>query len=349
MALFSRYGYKKYKMSKFEEYDLYLENKSFLKSENIIAFNDISGKLMALKPDVTLSIAKNTEAVEKGTKKLYYAEKVYRVSGGVKEFREIEQIGLELIGEVDLYSMAEVLLLAKRSLGVISGDFVLDVSHMGLVLGLLDYAEVAYSVREEITALIATKNTADIRRVARREGIDEDITDKLCRLSSLYGSAEKVLEAAKELIVNEMTAAAVKELSSLISLFKNCKEDGRINIDFSVVSDITYYNGITFRGYVQGVPHCVLSGGRYDNLLIKMGKNKSAVGFAVYTDMLSYLDKEDDGFDADVWISYTENTPAEDILKMAEEIISSGETVRVAPYSDNVKCRRQIALGGEEE
>ena len=64
--LYEQYGYKKYKMSKFEEYDLYLENKSFLPSQQVITFTDLSGKLMALKPDVTLSIAKNapTEPTE---------------------------------------------------------------------------------------------------------------------------------------------------------------------------------------------------------------------------------------------------------------------------------------------
>ena len=76
-SLFSSYGYKKFKMSKFEEYDLYIENKSFLKSDNIIAFNDPTGKLLALKPDVTLSIAKNTAENECEPRKLFYAENVY--------------------------------------------------------------------------------------------------------------------------------------------------------------------------------------------------------------------------------------------------------------------------------
>ena len=62
-ALYDRFGYDRYKMSKFEEYDLYVRNKSFLLSDHIITFTDTSGKLMALKPDVTLSIVKNTKDV----------------------------------------------------------------------------------------------------------------------------------------------------------------------------------------------------------------------------------------------------------------------------------------------
>ena len=91
-ALYQSYGYKPYKMSKFEEYDLYAKNKEFLVSDNVITFTDPSGKLMALKPDVTLSIIKNTEDQPEKTKKLYYNENVYRVSKGTNSFKEIMQL-----------------------------------------------------------------------------------------------------------------------------------------------------------------------------------------------------------------------------------------------------------------
>ena len=60
-SLYEKYGYAQYKMSKFEEYDLYVRNKDFLVSDNIITFTDTNGKLMALKPDVTLSIIKSSK------------------------------------------------------------------------------------------------------------------------------------------------------------------------------------------------------------------------------------------------------------------------------------------------
>ena len=73
-ALYQKYGYKQYKMSKFEEYDLYVRNKDFLVSENVITFTDTDGKLLALKPDVTLSIIKNTEDYRDSVQKDYYNE-----------------------------------------------------------------------------------------------------------------------------------------------------------------------------------------------------------------------------------------------------------------------------------
>ena len=75
--LYQQYGYTRYKVSKFEEYDLYAHNKSFLVSENILTFTDTNGKLMALKPDVTLSIIKNVRGEDASAHKLYYNETVY--------------------------------------------------------------------------------------------------------------------------------------------------------------------------------------------------------------------------------------------------------------------------------
>ena len=128
-SLYNRYGYIQYKMSKFEEYDLYARNKDFLISDNVITFTDLNGKLMALKPDVTLSIVKNTAHRPSGLQKLYYNENVYRVSKGAQGFREIMQVGLEAIGQVASYCISEVLQLAAKSLRCISADGSVDVSH----------------------------------------------------------------------------------------------------------------------------------------------------------------------------------------------------------------------------
>ena len=125
--LYNSYGYSQYKMGKFEEYDLYVRNKNFLLSDHIITFTDHTGRLLALKPDVTLSIVKNSPERESGVRKVYYNENVYRVPKGALSFKEIMQAGLECIGEIDPYSVAEVLTLARKSLECVSKDYVLDV------------------------------------------------------------------------------------------------------------------------------------------------------------------------------------------------------------------------------
>ena len=137
-SLYRSFGYLPYKMSKFEEYDLYMRHKEFLKSDRIITFNDADGKLMALKPDVTLSIVKNGENQPGGKQKVCYNENVYRVSPSTHQFREILQTGLECIGDVDLYDLYEVLELAVKSLAMLSEDFILSVSHVGILTGLFE-------------------------------------------------------------------------------------------------------------------------------------------------------------------------------------------------------------------
>ena len=87
-------------MNKFEEYDLYAHHKDFLVSDSVITFTDGSGKLLALKPDVTLSIVKNSKDLAAGVEKLFYTENVYRVAKGSRNFREIMQVGLECLGKV---------------------------------------------------------------------------------------------------------------------------------------------------------------------------------------------------------------------------------------------------------
>ena len=131
--LYENYGYTQYKMSKFEEYDLYVRNKSFLISDSVITFTDTNGKLMALKPDVTLSIVKNSCDIPGYIQKLYYDEHVYRISDRTASYKEISQIGLECLGDIDDYCITEVLTLAAKSLATFDKNYILDVSHMGIL------------------------------------------------------------------------------------------------------------------------------------------------------------------------------------------------------------------------
>ena len=105
-ALYEKYGYGLYRMGKFEPYDMYRENKNFLRGENIITFTNPNGILMALKPDVTLSIVKHTKPETK-TQKLFYHENVFRREKNNREYGEIWQMGLEFIGGGNGYAEAE--------------------------------------------------------------------------------------------------------------------------------------------------------------------------------------------------------------------------------------------------
>ena len=149
-SLYKSYGYTQYKMNKFEEYDLYASNKNFLVSDNVITFTDTDGKLMALKPDVTLSIIKNAHPKPAETEKLFYDENVYRVSSGTRMFKEIKQVGLECLGNIDVFCISEVLGLAAKSLELISSCYVLEISHAGILSDILDEYGFSAGTKNEI-------------------------------------------------------------------------------------------------------------------------------------------------------------------------------------------------------
>ena len=287
-SLYKEYGYSQYRMSKFEEYDLYARNKDFLVSESVITFTDTDGKLMALKPDVTLSIIKNDKDFG-GVKKLFYNEHVYRVSKGTHSFKEITQVGLECLGNIDQTSIIEVITLAAKSLDVISKDNVLDLSHLGIVSGVLEGANVSESGIQEIFGLLKDKNLEGVISVCKKEKVSDKIIDTVKKLVTLYGSPEKVFSEIDCLLVNEQTKRAVDELKKVVGALNDNGLGDKIRIDFSVINDMNYYNGFTFKGFVSGIPTGILSGGQYDKLMQKMGKKDSAIGFAVYLDELEKL------------------------------------------------------------
>ena len=157
-SLYKAYGYRPYKMSRFLEYDFYARNKDFLVSDRVITFTDTDGKLLALKPDVTLSIIRSTSDGTGEKQKLYYDENVFRipVSGG--QFKEIKQTGIECIGDLDSVDVFEVALLAAKTLRHVSSDFILDISHMGILSAVLDAACPSVAFKKKVIALIAEKN-----------------------------------------------------------------------------------------------------------------------------------------------------------------------------------------------
>ena len=239
-------------------------------SEAILTFTGLDGKLLALKPDVTLSIVKNTKGSRDTAERVYYNENVYRARKGAGEYKEIMQVGLEYIGEVDAYATLEVLLLAQKSLKAISDAYILDVSHMGFVAGLMEEVALPYAQQDRILDCISEKNIHGIRAVCKENSVAADLTERLEGLASLYGSLEETLPQAKALCCNEKMEQAVQELENILRCLKIGGNEQKVNLDFSIVNDMDYYTGIIFQGFINGVPSSILSGGRYDNLLRKL-------------------------------------------------------------------------------
>ena len=319
-ALYDSYGYRRYKMNKFEQYDLYARNKDFLLSEQVITFTDTNGQLMALKPDVTLSIIKNGKDGQ-GVQKVYYNEKVYRpaASGGV--FREIDQMGLECIGSIDAYAISEVLSLAANSLREITRETVLVISHLGVVEAVVDCCDA--QKRQAVMRALSEKNAQELSRLC------PDKAEVLSALAGLYGSPADVIEKLSPLLSGK-AKEELGELERILSTFKGTTVEKMLRLDFSVAVGAKYYGGIAFEGFVEGIPERVLSGGCYDKLMAKMGRSSSALGFALYLDLLSRLEISEAG-KGETLLLYPVDMPLQTIHEKARSLRQAGQRVCVAP------------------
>lgn len=320
-SLYSKYGYKQYKMRKFEEYDLYVRNKDFLISDSVITFTDTNGKLMALKPDVTLSIVKNTKDSDGSVQKVYYDENVYRVSKSTHSYKEIKQAGLECIGDVDTYCVCEVLSLAVKSLMTISESCVVDVSDLAILFALYDYIGLSYETRKRMTSLISDKNTHEMKRLCEDMSVSAESTALLEELISYNGTPDEILPRLKAMAERIGAQAEFSEFESVVSSLDE-ELQSKLRIDFSVVSDINYYNGIVFKGFIDKIPDSVLSGGRYDSLMQSMSRKSKAIGFAVYIDMLERFNIKEREFDYAAVLLYSENDSISTVKNAAQRLIN---------------------------
>lgn len=287
--LYLRRGCTRYRMGKFEEYDLYARNKEFLLSEHIITFTDTNGRLMALKPDVTLSIVKSCKDAPEKLAKLCYNESVYRVSKGAGGFRELMQSGVECLGAVDERCVGETLLLAAESLALCADSYVLEVTHLDILRRFVYNVSEDAAVRQDILKCVWEKSLHGISDVCRAAGITGDAPEALCALLELHGTPAEALPKLEALCAPYGLDAELNWLRAVLSVLDGSGMEDKVRLDFSPVSNLSYYNGILFMGYVEGVPGSVLSGGQYDKLMRRMGRRSKAVGFAVYLDMLERL------------------------------------------------------------
>ena len=325
-SLYRKYGYSPYKMSKFEEYEYYIRNKDFLISDRIITFNDTNGKLLALKPDVTLSIIKNCEDIPGCKRKVCYNENIYRVSESTGQYKEIMQAGLECIGDIDLYDIYETVSLAAWSLELISRDFVLQISHLGVLSAVLDAVCVSRKFQKRAIAYIAGKNAHDLRYLCEEFGVPAKQAKLLGEFVGIYGQRDQVLTRLND-ICGGIAGKALEELRELSKLLDRLPCEDRIIFDFSVVNNMSYYNGIVFTGFLSGISDGILAGGQYDRLMQKLGRKSGAIGFAVYLDLLDQLVVQKNGYDVDVLLLYDPETPGEAVLEQTEKLIHQGKSV----------------------
>lgn len=342
-SLYRRFGYSRFKMSKFEEYDLYVRNKDFLISDGIITFTDTNGRLMALKPDVTLSIIKNAKDKKGIVEKLYYNENVYRISQDSHSFKEITQTGLECIGDIGIYDICEVLYLAIKSLESIDENYIVDIAHAGLVSSLIKACEMSEDIKKSVFESIQNKSIDEIDSIFQKRLISKSAYDIISKLVSSYKSCDELRAAFSG--ISESADIQLNEFSDIYKSLYDLGLTDKVRIDFSIVNDTSYYSGLVFKGYIAGIFTSVLSGGQYDKLMKKMGKSSGAVGFAVYLDTLERHGNMKSDYDYDFVIIKDQSCSSAQIIKTVESLSENGFSVIVLDEPDsNLRYKSLIKL-----
>jgi len=280
--LFHRNGYSRAVLGRFDEYALYASNREFLGGADIVTFTGSDGRLMALRPDVTLSVVSMSDTA--ADTRLYYHESVFRRAGLSRDFRERSQCGIERFGSIGINETADIMALAWRAMCVLGINGVIDISHVGIFSAISE--DLQPCVREEVRALMSRRNGVEILKRSEALGILPQSAKLYALLAGLYGAIDDVRDSLSEFPINDSAKAVFSELSEIAALVKKAEPEAKIMLDLSLNQDVNYYSGLVFQGIAKGYASPILSGGRYDALLKRLGKPGSAIGFAVYVDKL---------------------------------------------------------------
>ena len=325
--MYDSYGYKKISLPSFEEYDLYNENKDFI-DRNVLTVMSPNGKLLALRPDITLSVAKKISK-EQSLKysKIYYQENTYNLTKYVG-YEEDEQLGIELIGKESTFLDFEIINLAVKSLDIINKKSMIVLSHAGFISSIFENFDLEYEIKEQILDCINRKNSHDIQKILKKnEHISENVKKLIYKIPELSGNLENIEKELLKYEINGNTKKILSELKQLNSLLMKFYKKSKIIFDFSVVKNLNYYNGIILQGYIEGFPNVILTGGRYDKLFEKFGVDTGAVGFAILTDGLKGYYKDTDKKDFEVLIAY-DDSDFEKLVEIVNDFQKKGLRVR---------------------
>ena len=282
--VFARHGYHVVQPPMFEYYDVY--DAAVTKAENMFKFFDNNGRMLALRPDLTTSVARIA-----ATKPL--GELPYRIAYSGSAFRndetfsndrrrEFSQAGIELIGNDGTDADAEVIEIAIEALlkfGV--KDFQIDMGHADYYKGLAEIAGLDPIVSDKLRANINDKDFVAIEGILDGIDIDEKLKEVFMELPKMFGGIETAVAAAKNPIIGEKSRAALENLISVYEILKGKGLDKYISTDLGMVPNLDYYTGIIVKGFAKGVAFPICSGGRYDNLTEKFGKALPATGIAI--------------------------------------------------------------------
>lgn len=313
---FASYGYKSIQTPAFEYIDVYAADAGDVSPQKLFKFFDSQGRTLALRGDITTSIARVMGTKYNGPlpARLCYVADAFRYDGSASALSsEFTQAGIELIGDSSCQADAEVIILAVNALLAAGLDeFQIDIGQVEFFKGLAEQIGLNDEDFEKIRTMIDFKDSFSIAKILGKYDADEEIKDILCRMPYLFGASD-VLSQATSPKLNPRSAAALENLGQVYKIICACGLEKYVSIDLGMLQSIDYYTGVIFKGVTYDVGFSVCGGGRYDSLIENFGKEMSAVGIAISVNrVLSALIRQEKEID----------TPKTDALIMINSDIS---------------------------
>lgn len=310
-SVFSSIGYKEVETPSFEYYDCYAGVGGQISQEHMFKFFDEQGRILALRPDFTTSIARM--AATKTQNDAYplrylYTGSVFRVeqTQGARQ-REFTQSGIELIGSYSPAADAEVISAAMEAVIAVGiEDFSMEIGQIAFFNGLVQQAGLDAKSIEKLRERIDSKDSVGIKTITDKLDIDENIKNLIIDLPYLFGN-EEVFEKAYVEGLNETSKLALDNLKRIYELLCLYGFEKYVSIDLGMLESIDYYTGSIFKCYTHGVGFPICAGGRYDNLMSKFGTPKGAVGAAIGINRLISVLSDKETHDISASLVYAEH------------------------------------------
>lgn len=285
-AVFKSKGYEKVMTPTIEFFDVFNRESSGYNPEDLYSLTDSYGRLLVLRPDSTLPIARLVSTrFQKASLplRLYYNQNVFvRQKNLTGRNDEATQSGIELMGAYGLRADLEVITTAVEAIeNCTSADFKLEIGHAGFFKELCKKLNVTDDVISEIYDCVESRNFVSLNNILDKIG-KSDVTDCIRNLPRFFGGLE-VIENAKRIDLGDEGQKSLDYLKELYILLSKAGLSDRIVIDLSLVNRTNYYTGIIFKGYLQGSGVSVVSGGRYDSLGAEFGREMPSTGFGIET------------------------------------------------------------------
>ena len=291
MSVFESWSYEEVITPSVDYYDLFEQGMGQTEAQRGFRFTDNDGRLLALRPDVTSSVARIAAtllAERPRPLRFCYAAPVFRQQphSHAEWRRENTQLGCELIGVGGKMADLEVLRLAAEILARLDlqSSYCITINNVEIFNGIAAQLNLDTARREQLRRLIDTRETAELHRFL--QDYSSTVGRAFSQLARLVGK-RGVLQAARDVISNDRSIQALNALEELWSEIESLGLQNEFEIDLGDVPSLDYYTGLTLKVFVHGAGASVGRGGRYDGLTGNFGRAEPAVGFVLNLDALT--------------------------------------------------------------